>query len=148
MDYTPIEKLRNRVLLIILMIPIASKFDAEKSIELLKSNFVWPLLLVSTLWSLRNYKIRVSENRIELFSMFRKAIEVEGKQINRIELESNKSGKWIWEMIYIYTKDSVYEFSITAFNQNKLINGLISFSASNNITIDTSNYNQKRFDII
>lgn len=148
MNFTPFEKMRNLLIVALLIVIAATGFNIDEFIITFKSLFIGPIILSLILWSYRNYRIYIGQNRLRLYKAIGKTIGIDGKEICKIELESNKHGKLSWEMIYIYTESEIYEYSITGFNQNKLIRALISFSASNNIELDLKKYCKKRFDII
>lgn len=148
MNFTPFEKMRNLVIVALLIVITATGFNIGEFIITFKSLFIGPIILCLILWSYRNYRIYIGQNRLQLYKAIGKTIDIDCKEISKIQLESNKYGKLSWEMIYIYTESKIYEYSITGFNQNKLIRALISFSASNNIELDLKKYCKKRFDII
>lgn len=132
--YTPFFKIASLTACIFIII---ASYNFKRNIFI-----IGPFMLLYILLALQTYKIVLENKAIIIYKAFSKALRVEAVSINKIELESIKNSKLPAHRLYIYIDSRVFETSISWFDQNDMLKGLINFCAANSIEMDVSNYKQ------
>lgn len=142
MKLSPYRKLI--ILLIIVYVGlIIIKFQDYK--ELKESIFVYsPFTIAFCILAIRTKMIYIGKQEIVIKKFISKDIYITAAKIQKIELESTRSGRWEWDRIYYYTDNRIYENSITWFPHKELLKALLQFCAINNIELNVSEFKIKK----